>query len=422
MNKIAMEDKARIASRELVQRHYLELDAGVSGDRKVVYLFTSGLISELFRSFDFIVTYPEMNAIHSSRRNISVDLIHDGEELGYASHICDYVKCDLGLMVGPRKGQTPFGKIPPPDLIVITHGGCSTYIKWAVALAGEFRCPVRIVDVPFVREDRQTDFDHVYVRGQIEELIPVCEELSGRKFDLDKLKEILKFTSETIELWKKLQEYGKLKPSPFDTYFEGVTYMAPMTLWRGTLEARDYYKNAHDYILQRIKAGYTPYGKEDFRLLFEGAPPWPRIREFQEMFSHWHAVGVTNTYVRTVCAALDLQFGPDKPFDFLASLASQSYYNWNLGKRRGFMLDLAKDYEVDGIVIHSAKSCRPFSIGQLDMRNYFAREADIPTLYLDSDIADPRYFSSAQMQNRIDTFFEALTHRKERRSKGELKT
>lgn len=407
-----IDNSLRDRSRELVQRHYSDLDPDASGGRKVVYLFTTGLISELFRSFDFAIAYPELNAIQSSRHRLSVDLIHDSELLGYAPNICSYVKCDLGLLAGPSKGQAVFGKIPPPDLIVVNHCGCSTYIKWGQALSDKFGCPVKIIDVPFIREERPTRFDHEYVRRQIEELIPICVEISGSSFDEDRLREILWLTSETIDLWVKMREFGKLKPSPFDVFFEGVSYMAPMTMWRGTVEARDFYKFANEKIWERIKSKYTPYGKEDFRLLYEGSPPWPSFGEFWRMFKNWSAVGVASTYVNVSCAPSELEFGPEKPFDYLASLATQSYYNWNLEKRRNFIEKLAGDYEVDAVIIHSVRSCRPSSVGQLDMRNYFARDRGIPALYLDSDVADPRYFSSAQIQNRINTFFEALSQRK----------
>jgi len=36
----------------------------------------------------------------------------------------------------------------------------------------------------------------------------------------------------------------------------------------------------------------------------------------------------------------------------------------------------------------------------------------VPTLLIESDLEDPRYFSEAQMRNRIDAFFESLKHRK----------
>jgi benzoyl-CoA reductase/2-hydroxyglutaryl-CoA dehydratase subunit BcrC/BadD/HgdB len=46
------------------------------------------------------------------------------------------------------------------------------------------------------------------------------------------------------------------------------------------------------------------------------------------------------------------------------------------------------------------------------MREYFTKELGVPTLLIESDLEDPRYFSEAQLRNRIDAFFEALEHRK----------
>jgi benzoyl-CoA reductase/2-hydroxyglutaryl-CoA dehydratase subunit BcrC/BadD/HgdB len=46
------------------------------------------------------------------------------------------------------------------------------------------------------------------------------------------------------------------------------------------------------------------------------------------------------------------------------------------------------------------------------MREYFTKDLDIPTLLIESDIEDPRYFSEAQIKNRIDAFFESLEHKK----------
>ncbi len=52
-----------------------------------------------------------------------------------------------------------------------------------------------------------------------------------------------------------------------------------------------------------------------------------------------------------------------------------------------------------------------FSAGQGDMRDYFTKTLGVPTLYIESDLEDPRYFSEAQLKNRIDAYFEALEHR-----------
>jgi benzoyl-CoA reductase subunit B len=71
------------------------------------------------------------------------------------------------------------------------------------------------------------------------------------------------------------------------------------------------------------------------------------------------------------------------------------------------------DYQADALVIHSVKSCRAFSVGQADLREEFAKTRNVPTLFLESDLADPRYFAEAQIRNRIDAFFEALEHRRQ---------
>jgi benzoyl-CoA reductase subunit B len=71
-----------------------------------------------------------------------------------------------------------------------------------------------------------------------------------------------------------------------------------------------------------------------------------------------------------------------------------------------------EDWQADALVIHSIKSCRLFSAGQGDMREYFAKELGVPTLMVESDLEDPRYYAEAQMKNRIDAFFETLQYKR----------
>jgi benzoyl-CoA reductase subunit B len=405
-----IDDPLRTESRLLVDRWYQELVSDEKGG-KVVYALTSGSIAELFRVFGFQVVLPQMNAIHCGIRDVSTSLIDQGEALGCCPDICGYMKNDIGLMLGTSGGSGPFGRIPPPDLLVITNGGCFTSVKWFEALGRHYGCPVHIVDIPFVRENELNSCDRAYVRGQIEELIKVCESISGLKFDPDKFRGILDLSREALELWIQLMEYGKRRPSPFDGFFEAVSYMAPLTILRGTQECVEYYKLAVSEVENRVIEKRGPVSKERFRLLFDGAPPWPRIREFREMFTKWGGVGTVGTYASFVCACDRDMPAIEDPLDLLSALAASSYVNWNLGKRRDYIERLVDEYQVDGIVVHSVKSCRPFSIGQLDLRNYFARDQGIPALFLDSDVIDPRFFSSAPIMSRIDTFFETLSRK-----------
>jgi benzoyl-CoA reductase subunit B len=69
-------------------------------------------------------------------------------------------------------------------------------------------------------------------------------------------------------------------------------------------------------------------------------------------------------------------------------------------------------YHVDGVVYHPIKSCRTVSTGLADGRRALMARADIPSLFIESDMMDRRVVSEAQLKNRIDAFFEGLVSRK----------
>ena len=86
--------------------------------------------------------------------------------------------------------------------------------------------------------------------------------------------------------------------------------------------------------------------------------------------------------------------------------------NRPLLKRYDQIQRYVEEWKADALVIHSIKSCRLFSAGQGDMRDYFTNKLGVPTLMVESDLEDPRYYAHAQMKNRIDAFFESLEHRR----------
>jgi benzoyl-CoA reductase subunit B len=70
-----------------------------------------------------------------------------------------------------------------------------------------------------------------------------------------------------------------------------------------------------------------------------------------------------------------------------------------------------KDFAADGIVYHGIKSCRTVATSMADNREYVTTRHGMPTLYIESDLIDARYWSDAQIKNRVDAFFEVLEQR-----------
>jgi len=132
------------------------------------------------------------------------------------------------------------------------------------------------------------------------------------------------------------------------------------------------------------------------------------------MFAKWKACTVASTY-STVGGLWEFgaRHDPDNPFESVAlHMLEHNVTNRNYLQRYDQIKRYVEEWNADGVIIHFVKSCRLFSAGQGDMRDYFTKVLGVPTLYIESDLEDPRYFSEAQLKNRIDAYFEALEHQK----------
>ena len=70
------------------------------------------------------------------------------------------------------------------------------------------------------------------------------------------------------------------------------------------------------------------------------------------------------------------------------------------------------DYKADGFLINSIKSCNSFSAGQLLIMRELESRLGVPVSFIESDLVDPRYFSYANIKNRLDSFFQMMDQRK----------
>jgi benzoyl-CoA reductase subunit B len=357
------------------------------------------------------VCYPEINALQCGIKRVSQDFIMTAEDMGYSSDVCGYVKNDIGLWKSGNQG--PFGSLPKPDLLLCTYCGCTTFIKWFEALAEYYDVPLVMLDVPYQREGRIEPGDVAYIVGQLREIAGTCERLTGTKLDEARLSEVVALSAEAEDLWTSILHSARRRPSPFDAYFEAVFFMAPIYALRGTQECVEYYRIAQSEIEERVQHGIGPVAEERFRLVVEGPPPWPAFRSFWDLLKTWGAVSVASTYSK-VGGFWDHGFrhDPSRPLESIAEYCLGCYTNQSLPMRSDLIRSYVEEYGADAVLIHSVKSCRSFSVGQADFREEFTRARGIPTLLVESDLVDPRYFQHAQLKNRIDAFFESLEHRR----------
>src|SRR3970282_2911042 len=133
-------DLGKTLQRAMLAKYYGALETANEDGVPVAYLFIPGNISELTQVFGFLPVYPEINARQCGIKKVAGENIIRAEDLGYSSDVCGYVKNDVGLMLKDR--QSPFGRLPKPDLLVCNYSGCNTFIKWFEGLAHFLRAGV----------------------------------------------------------------------------------------------------------------------------------------------------------------------------------------------------------------------------------------------------------------------------------------
>ncbi len=403
-------------TQRLLNKHYYEYlkELKKTKEKPVAYMFVGGNLVELMRTMGFEVVYPEITSLTVAIRHASLDPILRAEELGYGLDVCGYVKTDIGVSV-VGEGKTSFTNIPKPDLLVCNFSGCYVYIKWWEALAEFYGCPLFVFDVPYMRDGMNTVYkeDIEYMTTQLEELIGLSEKISGVSYDVNVLKKYLTHAREAEQGWYDVLHMGKYEPSPFDAYFEAVNWMFPINVLRGLPQAATFYQIVKAELDLRIEKNAYPLKEEKFRTVVEGVPPYPHYRGFWDLFKSWSAVSVAATYPK-VGGVFDLGIfhDPNAPLESIARYALYAYCNLSFPLRNQLIASYLKDYNADCLIIHGIKSCRSFTAGQGDLRDYVINELGYPALYIESDHQDPRYYAEAQIKNRVDAFFESLEHRK----------
>jgi benzoyl-CoA reductase subunit B len=413
-------DDSQLRQKEMIARHYDRLAAAPETGEKNVYTFVPGNLTELLLSFDLLPVLPEINSLQSAMRGKTAEYIALAEKLGHSEDVCTYVKSDIGMMRSGNIGPTG-QHLPNPDLLLLSYTGCFTFLKWFELLREEYRAPVAMLHVPYQPDGRITPAMRDYVVKQLkDDIIPALERISGRAYDEDKLREHLRLSAQAEDDLVWVLQSAKRTPSPIDAYFGAVYYVGPIfSAFRGTEGAAGYYRALRSEIEQRILEGkgpVTPDGdieKERYRIVVEGPPNWTSFRQFWKMFADEGAVAVASTYTK-VGGVYDAGFrhDPSRPLESLAEYCLGCYTNLGLPTRIEMLANYVRDYSADGFLINSVKSCNSFSAGQLHILREVEKRSGKPGGFIESDLVDPRYFSAANIKNRLESYFQMLEQKR----------
>ncbi|MBN1946040.1 MAG: 2-hydroxyacyl-CoA dehydratase [Bradymonadales bacterium] len=387
--------------RELMTAHYY-VGRYAQGAVPVAWV-TSGFPIEPLRALGFHIVYPENHSALCSAQHAAIDLLQAAEQEGFSGDLCSYARIDLGSAL---TGITPVGRLPRPDLLACCTNICRTVSYWYKNLASHFDVPVVMVDTPFVYGEAEPH--HLsYIEEQLGELIEVAERIAGRRIDPERLERTMRAAWEGLVLWGECLQAGKAVPAPW-TAIDGFFHMAPIVTLRGSEQCNSYYRMLRDELSDRVTRGIGGIKEERHRLLWDNLPIWHKLRKLSTLFAERGFNFVVATYTNAWAEAADL-IDPAKPLESSAKAYTYVILNRDLEHRLASLKQLAQEYRADGAVLHSNRSCKPYSIGQVDLRSRLAQDLELRVLLLEADHSDPRLYTDEQIDNRIQAFLESFS-------------
>jgi benzoyl-CoA reductase/2-hydroxyglutaryl-CoA dehydratase subunit BcrC/BadD/HgdB len=387
------------AYRRLMTAYYFMVKHPTWFGKKVAWITSGGPVEPLY-AMGVLPFYPENYGAMCGASRMSVPLCEAAEHKGYSHDLCSYALTDIGSSL---TGKGPIGRLPKPDFLVCGNNICGTVIKWYELQARAFSVPVFFFDTPFVHDEIQ---EHTirYVQNQMKEYITFLERQLKRPFSEKRFQEVCSNAFEAITLWREILDLPRYHPAPLAA-FDAFIHMAPIVTLRGTRWAVWYYRKLKREMEERVKKGVGAFGREEIRLIWDNIPIWYDIRNLSKILSSQGAVLVADTY--TSAWALD-QVDSTQPLNALARAYATIHLNRGLEYKIQKMANLIEKYGAHGFIMHSNRSCKPYSLGQLDLKREVTRLTGKPGLMIEADHTDSRSYAPKQVEKQIQIFLDII--------------
>lgn len=388
--------------KKIMGEYFLSLE---SGEKKVAWCTSVGP-AELLRSFGFEVYFPENHGALLGATRTATDLIPEAIKCGYSGHVCSYTTADIGAHLKQQSPlQTHYGMkgAPKPDLIAYNTNQCREVQDWFMFYANEFGCPIIGIQPPR-HMDTVSQEEVDLVVQQMKKMIPVCEEVSGQRFELDNFKETVRLSKEATLLWQKVLKTSTAMNAPL-SFFDGTIHMGPIVVLRGTQIAKDYYTELLAELEENAtkNVGFLPEART--RIFWEGMPIWGKLRMMSDLFTSNGAAVVASTY----CSSWVFdKFDENNPWESTARAYTEIFINRSEQAKMKMLAEWFEEYSIDGIVYHDTKTCFNNSNAKFGMPQRLQKLTGVPSLVVEGDLCDLRFFSEGQSITKIETFLEQI--------------
>ncbi len=424
--------------------------------KAIAYSFIQCNYDEILRAMDIVPMWTENYAGICGVKRDTGRFLEKAESLDFSRSLCTYATCGLGFdawraETGEIPPDAPWGGQVKPD-VMLSSGQliCDPRNKWYQACQ-QFYPDVPIHNSAALWPVYENDVDRREVEGyyvkyltqDLKDLVAFLEKHLSKKMDWDRLWETINLADRTMDLLVECRELRKAVPTPMDTG-DAMNTMVAHAFKLGEQQAYDFLTDLRDELKYKVenKLGVAP--EEKYRLAWAGGlPSWFALTDFMYFWSKGAVFPVESTYneLAVSVSELDIPKTTD-PLEYIAWrwIRRQTYW-WDAAKKRPGsdpdverIINYIENYDIDGLVVHEAFSCRSWHVGLLWMLNQIAKiykpipvlvmkggkkeqqNRELPSLVLEGDIVDISSYSEADTHARIDAFIETVDSVKNRKA------
>lgn len=396
------------ALRAYLRQWFADLRSRVLEDGRPLVVAGANVPHEIFEALDLpCVTDVWYSGLVAARRQ-SAYYSDTLSRHGYHDGLNRYAALTLGVAIDDGEAEPPWGGLPPASLVVTCPPDRSADAladHWGARYLGLER-PVPTRRYPAWWEMGRWSWEELEGSDRIDVmveqyrvLIDVAEALSGRRLDLDRLREIVDLVNRQEECFIEVRDAICRAPKLPVRLGEAMSQVVGINWHRGTDWALTQARAFADEVRARVEAEQWVCPNERFRLMYLGRGLWQQLDFFAEFEESHGVVFARSNYLSFLCDGYP-RYGLRDPIRTLAARYATFNDRLHLPPWAGaWGVWEARTHRLSGAVQIDADPGVRFITRALG-------EAGLPVLQFPFDAVDSRAWDGTAARKLVTEFIE----------------
>jgi len=331
----------------------------------------------------------------------------------------------VGLCAGAEIGIDEAEKVLPRNTCALIKSfmgfklaGLCPYIQASDLVVGETTCDGKkkayeilndyketyVMEIPQMKTER----DKVLWRGEIVQFKEKLEQLTGRKVTEENLRQGIKISNDKRRALQRLSTLRKAIPSPISGL--DALLVNQIAFYDDPLRFTKSVNDLCDELEERVKNGFGITKNGTPRILVSGSPMAVPNWKVPYIIETSGAIVVAEESCVGERSTRDLVKEDGKTLDEMIDAITDRYLKIDCAcftpnkERIDHIIQLAKDFKVDGVIHYSIQFCTPYTVEAHKVEKALQKKG-IPMLKIETDYGME---DMGQLKTRIEAFVEMV--------------